>query len=335
MPAGAPLGPGAEFDLIRALVADARGHPQVLLGAGDDAAVLDGGWVVSSDLSVEDVHFRRAWLDPGEIGARAVSVALSDLAAMAAEPVAVLVSLAGTPADHADGTLEAVGRGARAAAEAVGASLVGGDLTRSPGPLLVDVTVLGRAVAPVLRSGGRPGDELWVTGPLGGASTAIRLLDEGVAVPPPLRERLASPRPRLAAARALAATGLVHALIDLSDGLAGDAAHLAAACGARVVLDDADLPAHPEAVTALGAGPAREQVLHGGEDYELLMAAAPGLGARAGELSDALGIQLVRVGRLEPGEGVWLRGADGALRPAGGGWDHFREPGAPSSGSPP
>ncbi|MDH3423615.1 MAG: AIR synthase related protein, partial [Gemmatimonadota bacterium] len=141
------LGPGAEFDMIRAFTAgDAHLPPEVRVGPGDDAAVLQGGWVVSSDISVEDVHFRRAWLSDSEIGYRAAAAALSDLAAMAATPVGLIVSMA-VPRTGVD--VAAVQAGVREAAASVGASVIGGDLSRSPGPLMIDAVVLGCTAWPV------------------------------------------------------------------------------------------------------------------------------------------------------------------------------------------
>lgn len=317
-----PLGPGAEFDLIRRFLAE---HPplgpDVLVGPGDDAAVLAGGWVLSADLCVEDVHFRRSWITDEEIGWRATAAALSDLAAMAAEPVGVLVSMAFRPGSGVD--VEAVQRGVRDAASHSGASVLGGDVSRSPGPLFLDVSVVGRASAPALRAGARPGDELWVTGPLGAAGAAVRLWNAGREPPAALRAAFAHPVPRVEAARALVRAGAVRALVDLSDGLAGDAGHLAAAGGVRIVLEAARIPLGEGVAEALGPDAALDAALRGGEDYELCFAAPPGsvdertLGARAGA-------SLRRVGRVEAGSDVWLEGNDGPVqRIERGGYDHL------------
>jgi thiamine-monophosphate kinase len=295
----------------------------VVEGPGDDAAVLAGGWVVTCDLSLEGVHFRREWMSPEEAGGRAVRVAVSDLAAMAAEPVAVLVSLAGSGDDHESGLLARVGKGTREAVEASGASLVGGDLTRSTGPLVIDVVAIGRAAAPVLRRGAEPGDELWVTGRLGGAAAALELLDAGRDPGPELRQRLVRPEPRLQAAARLAETGHLRALLDLSDGLAGDAGHMAAASGVALELDVTALPVDPAAARALGSERALTLALHGGDDYELLLAADPALAAEAEALAARLGLALTRIGRAVEGRGVRLRLADGTVVDAGSGWDHF------------
>lgn len=318
------LGPGREFDLIRALTAGVGSGGGVVEGPGDDAAVLEGGWVVTCDLSLEGVHLRRDWLSPTDMGHRAVGAALSDLAAMAAEPAAVLLSLAGSVDDHRSGFLAEVGRGARTAVEASGARLAGGDVTRSPGPLVVDVIALGRAAHPVLRRGARPGDDLWVTGALGAAAAAIRLLERGEAPGAELRARYARPEPRIAVALRVAATGRVRAMLDLSDGLAGDARHLAAASGVALELDDARIPVDAAASRALGAEAARDAALHGGEDYELFFAAEPAFAREAPELERALGLPLTCVGRVQEGSGVYLRRPSGErVELAGGGWDHF------------
>lgn len=317
------LGRGGEFDLIRRFLADDEGElpADVRVGPGDDAAVLAGGWVLSTDLAIEDVHFRRAWLADREIGYRAAAAALSDLAAMAALPVGVLVSMGlprGTDVDAGE-----VHAGVRDAASSVGAALLGGDVSSSPGPLVLDVVVVGRAERPCLRSGARPGDELWVTGELGASAAAVRLLERGETPSATLKRAFARPTPRVRAAAALAAAGVPHALIDLSDGLAGDAGHLAAAGGVRVVLEVVRVPVATAARTALGEAEALACALHGGEDYELCFAAAPGaLEGRA--LAGRLGVGLTRVGRVEEGSEVWLESPDGWVRPVErGGFDHM------------
>jgi thiamine-monophosphate kinase len=316
------LGPGHEFDVIRRFLADLGEPPDsVEVGPGDDATVLEGGWVVSTDLSVENVHFRRAWITDREAGGRATAAALSDLAAMAARPVGVLVSMAVQPLDDVDA--DAVLAGVREAAGAVGASVLGGDVSASPGPLVLDVVVLGRTDAPVLRTGAVPGDEVWVTGVLGASAAAVLLWVRGDEPPMTLRQAFACPVPRVEAARGLAEAGALHALVDLSDGLAGDAGHLAAAGGVRIVLEEQRIPVAEAARAALGDEAALETALRGGEDYELCFVAPPGL-VDASALGARLGLPLTRVGRVEEGEGVWLQGADGSVRPAGrGGFDHF------------
>ena len=328
------FGPGAEFELIRSFVGGGRALPPgVLVGPGDDCAVLEGGLVLGCDMTVEDVHFRRGWLDPWDIGYRAAAATLSDVAAMAADPLGVLVAYA-LPRDGGREMASALHDGVETASRSVGAGVVGGDVTASPGPLVVDVTAVGRADAPVRRSGVREGDELWVTGRLGAAAAAVRLLMEGTEPPETLRRAWIRPRPRIAEARWLAAHAPLEALIDLSDGLAGDAAHLAAASGVTVVVDGDAVPVAAGVADAVGGdAEALELALGGGEDYELLLAVPPGaLDDAATAFRDTFGLPLTRVGTARPRDDD----APVLLQPAGGGppaplrsggWDHFAEPG--------
>lgn len=316
------LGPGAEFDLIRRLIDDgAPLPPEVRVGPGDDAAVLEGGWVITTDLSVEDVHFRRAWLSDGEIGYRAGAAALSDLAAMAATPVAVLVSIAAPRGGRVD--LEAVQAGVREVAGEVGASVIGGDVSRSPGPLVVDVVALGCTAWPVLRDGAEPGDHVWVTGSLGAAAAAVRAWEAGQEPGPALRAAFARPRPRVREARCLVEQEVVDALIDLSDGLAGDAGHVAAASGVRIVLEAGRIPVAEAARAALGETEALDAALHGGEDYELCFVTDPDA-VDVAYFRERHGFDVTRVGRVEEGAGVWLEQPDGGVeRLTRGGFDHL------------
>jgi thiamine-monophosphate kinase len=318
--AGPALGPGPEFDLIRRILARAAAG-EVEVGPGDDAAVLRGGIVVSVDMAVEDVHFRRSWLTPEEIGGRAAAAALSDLAAMAATPVGALLSLALPAGDVA--AAAALADGARSVIEAAGAALLGGDVSGSPGPWILDVVAIGSTPRPALRRGARAGDELWVTGELGGTAAALYAWSRGIEPPPGARRRFASPRPRIREALWLADRGLVRAMIDVSDGVAGDAGHIAAASGARAILEVACLPVDADA-SATGDGV--RLALSGGEDYELLFAAAAGLvEPERPAFEDRFGARLTRIGRITNGEGAWLQDEAGSLAPApAGGFQHFR-----------
>lgn len=324
------MGPGGEFDLIRRFLDAAGGElpASVTVEPGDDAAVLEEGFVVGSDLSIEDVHFRRSWLGVEEIGYRAVAAVLSDLAAMAARPAGVLLSVALGPADGGEVGV-GLARGAGAAARDAGTAIIGGDTSRSPGPLVLDAVAVGRADEPLRRDGGRPGDELWVTGALGASAAAVRAWEAGEVPSARARERFVRPVPRLEEARWLVGEGDLRAGIDISDGLAADAGHLAAAGGVAAVLDAERIPVDPAARPA-GDETARDLALRGGEDYELLVAAPPGaLEERVGAFETRFRIPLTRVGRMEEGRGVWLR--DGRFREelAAGGFDHFPGGGAP------
>lgn len=327
------LGPGAEFDLIRGFLAGAPAlhtgaHGSggaIVVGPGDDCSVVRGQLALSVDLSMEGIHFRREWLEPQEIGYRATAAALSDLAAVAAAPLGVLVSLA-LPDGDAREVGPAVMSGVSAATSGCGATLLGGDVARSADGLVVDVAVVGSVDRPILRAGARAGDALWVTGRLGAAAAAVLAWIRGDEPPVEARSAFAAPPARMAEARWLADRAEVHALIDLSDGLAGDAGHVAAASGVGIVLDATAVPVHP-ATRAV----ARDEVealwlaLAGGEDYELCLTAAAGaLEPLAAPFEAAFGIRLQRVGSVEEGDGVRVRSADGEVAPIEHrGHDHF------------
>lgn len=311
------LGSGREFDLIRTFLAQARDreHPLVALGAGDDCAII-AGLAISTDMSVEDVHFRREWLQPAEIGYRAVVAALSDLAAIAAQPIAALVSFALPLRDAGDWAV-AVMQGATQALDQYDTVLAGGDVTRSRAGATIDVVVTGRAERPVLRSTARPGDEVWVTGTLGGAAATVAAWLAGSTPSAALRERYARPVARIREAIWLREFAAPGAMIDLSDGIGGDARHIAAASGCRLILDAAALPVHPEAT--------RQYALHGGEDYELCFCAAAGvIDAIRATFETDLGVRLTRVGEVVAGKGVQVLNALDE-----GGFDHFAPAGEP------
>ena len=314
------FGPGEEFDLIRRLVNPADLLPTgVSLGPGDDAAVLEGGWVLSTDLSLEGVHFRRAWLEDQEIGFRAVSCALSDLAAMAAVPVGVFISMAANDKE----VVEALQSGCREAASEVGAVILGGDLSNTSGPVFIDVVSLGSANRPGLRSGAVAGNDIWVTGRLGASSTAVRVWQCGGEPPPEARKAFAQPSPRCDEGHYLVERGIASALIDLSDGLAGDSAHLAAASGVQIVLEEARVPVAPIAVEVLGPEEALQAALHGGEDYELCFAAGPDA-VDPSYFQDHFGLEVTRVGYVREGSGVWIdRGGSQPEPLMRSGFDHY------------
>lgn len=285
------MGPGKEFDAVRALLAQWGSAAQ---GVGDDAAVLDvpagSRLVVSTDTTVEDVHFRRPWISAEEVGWRAAQAALSDLAAMAATPLGVLLALT-VPANWRS-ELAALAEGIGRATRSVRAPIVGGDVTDGD-RLALSITVLGHAVQPLGRAGAKPGDVLYVTGALGGPGAAVAAWERGGVPALDHRVRFARPEARITAGLWLAAQG-AHAGIDLSDGLAGDIAHLAAASAVTCVLDLNAVPCV--------SGVSAEQALASGEEYELLVAAAaldlPAFAAAHPDLA------LTAVGRVEAARGA-------------------------------
>ena len=261
MPHTTALGPGREFDVIRELLVRWGDRAD---GVGDDAAILNVPpgemLVVSTDSSVEDRHFRRAWLTPREIGYRATAAALSDLAAMGATPLGVVLAIAVPDAWRPD--IGELAEGIGEAASLAQAPIVGGDLTAG-GELSITVTVLGSSPAPLRRSGARIGDRICVTGRLGGPSRAIADLLAGRDPDRESRRRFAHPEARIREARWLASHG-ASAAVDISDGVIADAGHLAAASGVAIRIDLEALPCQSgvDCLTAAASG----------EEYELLVA---------------------------------------------------------------
>lgn len=308
------LGSGAEFDRIRAIWRRLGDRAQ---GAGDDCAIveLDGvRFAISTDLAVEGTHFRIGWLAPAEIGWRVTAASLSDLAAVAATPAGVLVSVAVPrewPPEHLSDFMEGVGE----AAASVGAVVWGGDLVRGE-RVLVDVVAVGRLeAAPVLRRGARPGDQLWVTGALGGPFMALAAWDAAREPEESARARFAHPEPRIAAGRWLREQG-ARAMIDISDGLLADAGHLAAASGLGWTIDVDRVPVHPAAEVP-------DVALASGEEYELLVALPADTDPSvAEEFRRRFELPLTRVGQADQEQGVRLM-REGKRVWAPKGYEHF------------
>lgn len=281
------LGEGGEFDAIRVML---REWGTRAIGIGDDAAVLDvpagDRLVASTDASVEHVHFRREWLSAEEVGARAATAALSDLAAMAATPVGLLLALA-VPEDW-DGEIAELARGVGSSAERARCPIVGGNVTRA-GELSLTISVLGSARAPLRRSGARSGDNVYVTGRLGGPGAALRALNSGHVPDAHHMARFASPQARLAESRWLADAGATSA-IDISDGLGADAAHLARASDVTIELDAALIPRVD--------GVRMDDALASGEEYELIVTFAVGAAPDPREFEAHFGVPLARIGNV-------------------------------------
>lgn len=323
----APGSGNGEFALIarhftRAVPADGP----LALGIGDDCALVrlapGQQLAVSSDLLVEGRHFLST-VAPERLGHKALAVNLSDLAACGAEPLAFTLSIALPRVD--DTWLAAFARGLFALADAAGIALAGGDTTS--GPLAIDITAMGQ-VPPgqaLLRSGARPGDELWVSGTLGDARLALEVFRGSVSLPgdqfETVRRAMELPQPRNALGLAL--RGVASAAIDLSDGLAGDLGHVLARSRVGALIDADALPRS----AVLAAQPLALQhlcLLAGGDDYELLFTAPP---ARRDEVLAAArgaGVPVTCIGRIEAGEVLHI--VDGRGAPVEGryaGFDHF------------
>ena len=308
-----------EVELVERLAAIGwRGSRDVLLGPGDDAAVLRGGWVVSTDLVVEGVHFRLDWVSPEEAGFRAGAAALSDMSAMGARPVCLLVSLAAPEAGRRAVEFQ---EGVARAGDRVSVPIVGGDVSRTVGPMMVDVIALGRTRNPLRRDGAGVDDELWITGEVGAAAWAVRDWREGREPPAEARRRFVEPPDRSEVSRRLAEGAHATAMIDVSDGVSIDLARLCRASGIRGVLRIEDLPVCPGLPEGLNLA------LGGGEDYELLFAARPGAHSDIVRIGRESATPVRRVGFFERGEGVELETADGRMRvPERLGFDHFSSP---------
>lgn len=306
-----------EHRVIRAILAATGGHgPEPRLGPGDDAAILADGQVITVDALLEDVHFDSR-LSPSDVGFKALAVSVSDLAAMGARPEWAVLALA-LPREHNAAWTEQFAEGLAEACARWGVRLVGGDTTRSPGPIAVSLTLGGRCVAaPLTRAGARPGDDLWVTGVPGLAAAGYTLREP----PPEALHALRRPAPPLALALDLAAAGLVTAAMDLSDGLASDLPRLCRASGCGAWLDEGAMPEHPvlRAMTALSE--ARALRLAGGDDYQLLFTTRSADADVVRELAAQHQQPVARVGRIT---------VDGGARPSGGAWprspfSHFGE----------
>jgi thiamine-monophosphate kinase len=327
-----------EFELLAKLRERLpQAGPRVKLGSGDDAAVTvpGGATATSVDAIVEGVHFRREESGLELVGRKALATALSDLAAMGAEAGEAYVVLGAPPALGEEDFLALVD-GMLELAAATGTTLAGGDVTRAPA-LTLAVTVVGHAAAAgafVARGGAQPGDVLVLTGEIGAAAAGRLLLDDpslARAVPDEtaarLRARQLDPSPRLRSGLALAAAG-ARAMIDLSDGLAGDAEHLSRASGVALQIDAGALPLAKgvaEVAAAAGRDPLR-LAASGGEDYELLAALpAERLGDASTAIGEAAETTLTLIGQVTTGEGAEIRLPGGEPLEAGG-YDHFAGP---------
>jgi len=280
---------------------------------GDDCAVLSPprGYelLVTTDLCLEGVHFRRDWHPAESVGHRCLARGLSDIAAMAGEPVACFLSL-GLPADVSQEWVDGFLGGFLRLTKRFHVPLAGGDTGQWNSGIIADVMVVGAAPngKSVRRSGARPGDLIYVTGALGGSAATLERLRRGK-IKASKSDPHFYPEPRIAVGRKL--RGTASSMIDVSDGLATDLAHICEESGVGAEIEIASLP--------VAAGATLEQALHGGEDYELLFTAS--------EKKVPKGVR--RIGRVtrDPRQMMWLRTPDGQRMPMpAGGWEHFRKP---------
>jgi thiamine-monophosphate kinase len=341
------VGAAGERALLGRLRARIPASPDVPIGPGDDAALVRTApeVLLTADTLVENVHFRRDWCSARRVGRKALSVNLSDIGAMAGRSRYATVSLC-LPAALELAWLDGLYDGLLERAAETGVALVGGNLSGIAGPVVIDVTVVGEAPRPLPRAGARAGDRIVVTGRPGAASAGLALLQAGLrlhddgrveipaGLPRPtteeeetLRTCLAAqidPSPPLLLAAALGRLAGVHAGMDVSDGLSGDLLALSAESGVAAVVEAGALPESPAAsLGAWGAGDPLAHVLHGGEDYGLLLAVAPDAVDALADLAAAHQVAVRAIGAFEAGSGVFLQDAAGRASLAPRAHQHF------------
>jgi thiamine-monophosphate kinase len=318
-----------ERELIARITSRLTAPSWVVVGPGDDAAVIEPEPrmldVLTTDALVEGVHFDRRFCPPDAIGHKALAVNLSDLAAMGALPRAALLSLilpGALPASDVDGLLD----GLLALAARHRVAIVGGNITRSPGPLIVDVTAIG-SVAPrriLRRSGARPGDEVYVTGTVGSGAAGLQALRAGAELPSAEAKYL-RPEPRVRAGLLLSRNRAATACMDLSDGLADAIRQVAAASGVGMAIEGEALPIESEIrrwFEQRRADPAIA-ALAGGDDYELLFTARPSQRGRLRAVRSHAGdLPITKIGVVTRGRDLVLRTASGD-RALPAGFEHF------------
>ena len=306
--------------LIDRIRRTARGNRSVGTGIGDDCAVLrlprSHEALVTTDFSLEDVHFRREWHPSDSVGHRCLARGLSDIAAMGGVPRAAFLSLA-LPPDLSQKWVDQFVAGLLKLAKRYSVPLAGGDTAQSPAGILADIVVLGSAPAgkAILRSGAKPGDLLYVTGALGSSSSALNRLRDGEKLKPKSHPKHFYPEPRIAIGQFLRDKKLASAMIDISDGLSTDLAHICDESKVGAVVYGNSLPM----ANGLGDG-GLQLALHGGEEYELLFTAKPGRRIP----KEIGGVPITRIGEMVRERQMKLAQPDGTamiLRSAG--WQHF------------
>ena len=311
--------PAKELELIHQIRRTAaRGRENVVTGIGDDCAVLDipRGYqaLVTTDFTLEDVHFRRAWHPADSVGHRCLARGLSDIAAMGGIPRAAFLSLA-LPSALPQRWVDEFLAGFLKLARRYSVTLAGGDTAQSPSGILADIIVIGAVPTgkAILRSGARVGDIIYVSGTLGASVAALQELRTGKKLRPTAHPRHFYPDPRIAVGQYLREKKLASAMIDTSDGLSTDLRHICDESGVGAVIEAAALPATP-------CDEGLQFALHGGEDYELLFTAPPNQRIPR----QIAGTPITRIGEITRGRQIKLQAPDGKshlLKP--GGWEHF------------
>jgi thiamine-monophosphate kinase len=317
--------PLVENALIARIRRQARAGNHVLTGIGDDCAVLQlppgHEALVTTDFTLEKIHFHRDWHAPESVGHRCLTRGLSDIAAMGGEPIAAFLSLA-LPGDLPQKWVDAFMRGILTLAKTIEVSLAGGDTAQSPDGILADIVVLGsvpRGKA-ILRSGARPGDRIYVSGKLGGSAATL----EGMRAKPKSKLNPRDfkahffPEPRIRLGRVLRGKGLASAMIDISDGLSTDLAHICEESRVGAEIEEESIP------RAVIGKPAQEVdlrfALHGGEDYELLFTVPHGRRIPA----RIAGVPVTKIGRIVRGKKVVIKTkSDKSRELVPQGWQHF------------
>lgn len=314
--------------------------PDVVVGIGDDVAVLKTSGpeylLATCDAQVEGVHFNRDIISPYQLGRRAIAINVSDIAAMGGNPLWALVSLA-IPETTEIGYIEELYRGMREQAGLAGAAIVGGNLSRIMSGFVIDITLLGQTAPDQLvrRSGAKPGDAVLVTGFPGESRAGLELvrrpdLDVSTRSRASAVERHLTPQPRLREGQILARSGLVHAMVDVSDGVLADLGHICEASRVGAVVGIGGLPLSDAAMEICAASGEEllGWVLSGGEDYELLFSVEPGDVPRIQKLlEDETGLRCSRIGTITDEAGavrlVHPDGTEAGLAKGRRGWDHF------------
>lgn len=310
---------------------------QVVKSIGDDCAVLqpsaESELILTTDSQEEGVHYRLDWSTPEDIGWRCLAINVSDIAAMAGWPLGAVVALS-LPPDLDVAFVDGLYRGMQDLAREMTCPIIGGNMTKTTGRISVTITVLGEVPKgqAIYRSGAQPGDEIWVTGTLGGAKAGLEALLKPEAVAGVSTAHALAcyrrPQPRLREARFLRQHATLHSLLDLSDGLSGDLRHICEASRVGAQIEADAVPVHEETrriAHALQADPL-SFALHGGEDFELCFTAPPmQIGSIRADFDQAFHRSLTRVGTIHGSEGVTLKQPDGseAILPTRG-YDHFR-----------